>query len=220
MKDFATSPVSSLTEPSNSPSGLFELPKDIAITPDGFDFQYNYEPPLLYLEPHDNNCGQFEYLTKMDIGSLTDFYKNEMARLGWHLSEKEEGNWTYGGGKFNDNNNPDYGQYFYYFEKVGRKVGVFIAYNANSTSYFGGTTVAINALGWYFSNCIKLPEDVPTIGEYRGTISNDFVVMGDPSITGTRLAYRTTKSIDDAEKFYKQSMPSAGWSFISKVVPK
>ena len=216
IREAATSTEPVFIEQDNSTSSSFVLPDDIAITPDGFNFQYNFKPPLIYLEPHDDNCGQFEYLTKMDISSLTDFYKTEMPRLGWNLSEKEEGSWTYGGGQFNDNSNSERGEYFYYFEKRGRKIGVFIGYNANTTSYFGGTTVAINALGWYWSNCIKLPVDVPTIGEYRGMISNDFVVLDDPSISGTQLIYRTTTSIDDAADFYKQSMPGAGWSLVSE----
>lgn len=184
------------TSQNDSQSNIIEVPDDIPTTPDGYDFYYTFDGPP-FLEPHENNCTQFFYNTKLSQSKLTQFYQQEMSRDGWNLSNKEEGN----------------DQYFYYFEKSGRRAGVFYLYSERST--LDHIQVHINFSDWYVSDCIKNPSDIPVVGEFRGIVVNDFVYQySDPSITGTQFHYRTTSSVQEVVEFYQSKMPENGWSLV------
>jgi len=181
---------------SDSQPSKIEVPNDISITPDGYDFYYTFDGPP-FLEPHEDNCTQFFYSTKLSQGELTQFYQREMSRNGWNLSNKEEGD----------------EQYFYYFEKSGRKAGVFYLYSERST--LGYIQVHINFSDWYVSDCIKSPSDIPVVGEFRGIVVNDFVYQySDPSITGTQFSYRTAKSMQSVVDFYRAKMSEENWNLV------
>lgn len=212
--DSSSTVESQQNDQNSSPPKVIEVPKDIPITPDGYDF-VNFYDGSLNPEFYDVNCTYFFYRTKIAEEDLGEYYKNEMKKNGWDLAKEEIGETkSFLNGTWQDTGAE---QYSYYFEKPGRRVGIFFATPQASYMKRDNIQIHINFSDWYIIHCIKIPDDVPTIGEFRGIVNNSFDIgYGDSSTTGTSFDYRTARSLEEVVNFYRSEMPQKGWTLISE----